>query len=171
LFILAKWLGRLATATLWLSGIGLVLMTAFTAYQVWARYVMNNSPSWTEPASVLMMGWFILLGAAVGVRQGYHLGFDILLIVLPPPARKVLMTVSDLAVAAFGAGMGWYGLMLAEGTWASISPAIGIPVGVSYVPLVVGGTLIALFSLERMARRFAGLEISEADLQPIDQVA
>ncbi|BDA82899.1 C4-dicarboxylate ABC transporter permease [Aureimonas sp. SA4125] len=171
MFILAKWLGRLATATLWLSGIGLVLMTAFTAYQVWARYVMNDSPSWTEPASVLMMGWFILLGAAVGVRQGYHLGFDILLIVLPVPARKVLMTVSDLAVAAFGAGMSWYGLMLAQGTWASISPAIGIPVGVSYVPLVVGGALIALFSLERMARRFAGLEISDAELPPLDQVA
>ena len=171
LLTLAKWFGRLATLTLWISSVGLVLMTVFTAYQVWFRYVLNDSPSWTEPASVLMMGWFILLGAAVGVREGYHLGFDILLIVLPPGPRRVLMTISDVAVAGFGVGMCWYGFLLAQGTWNNVSPALQIPAGVGYLPLVVGGAIIALFTLERIARRFAGLEISTAEIQPLDTVA
>ncbi len=41
------------------------------------RYLLNDSPSWTEPLSLLLMSWFILLGAAVGVREGDHLGFEI----------------------------------------------------------------------------------------------
>jgi hypothetical protein len=34
----------------------------------------------------MLMSWFIFLGAAVGVRENYHLGFDVLLYVLPPAA-------------------------------------------------------------------------------------
>ena len=170
--IVAIWFGRIATGALWLSGLGLVLMTAFTAWQVWGRFVMNDSPSWTEPASILMMAWFILLGSAVGVREGYHLGFDILLIAVPEGVRKVLTTISDVAVTGFGAAMAWYGYLLAAGTWASTSPALGIPVGVGYTPLIVGGVLIVLFSLERILRRLAGLEGTDDDaLLSIDTAA
>ena len=52
-------------------------MTVFVGWQVFGRYVLNDSPSWTEPASLLLMSWFILLGSAVGVREGVHLGFEI----------------------------------------------------------------------------------------------
>ena len=58
-------------------------MTAFVAWQVFGRYVLNRSPSWTEPGSVMLMSWFIFLGAAVGVRENNHMGFDVLLYVLP----------------------------------------------------------------------------------------
>nr|WP_255617894.1 TRAP transporter small permease [Aurantimonas sp. VKM B-3413] len=161
----------MATGALWLSGIGLVLMTGFTAWQVWGRFVLNDSPSWTEPASVLMMGWFILLGSAVGVREGYHLGFDILLVVLPKNVRMMLNTVSDVAVTAFGGGMAWYGYLLAAGTWNNVSPAMQIPVGVGYIPLIFGGALIVLFSLERICRRFAGLEEPHLEAAPADSVS
>ena len=40
----------LATLALWIAGTGLVLMTALIACQVFWRYVLNNSISWTEPA-------------------------------------------------------------------------------------------------------------------------
>ena len=105
-----NFLGRLSNAALWLAGIGLVLMTGFVAWQVFCRYVLNDSPSWTEPGSVMLMSWFIFLGAAVGIRENYHLGFDVLLYVLPKRAKRVLRMISDLVVLAFGVGMIWYGV-------------------------------------------------------------
>ena len=102
-------LGKLNTLALWLAGAGLVLMTGFVAWQVFCRYVLNDSPSWTEPGSVMLMSWFIFLGAAVGVRENYHLGFDVLLYVLPKGGKKWLRMISDLVVFAFGVGMIWYG--------------------------------------------------------------
>ena len=74
---LSRILAVVNRAALWIAGIGLVLMTVFVAWQVFGRYVLNQSPSWTEPASLLLMSWFILLGSAVGVRDGNHLGFEI----------------------------------------------------------------------------------------------
>ncbi|SJZ66930.1 TRAP transporter small permease [Consotaella salsifontis] len=165
-------LSVIATVSLWISGIGLVLMTAITAWQVFGRYVLNDSPSWSEPTSVILMGWFIFLGAAVGVREGYHLGFDILLVSLSETPRKVFMTISDLMVIFFGLGMGWYGWSLAAGTWNDPLPAIGLPTGISYTPLMLGGLMMAIFSMERIALRFsAAAPLVEDEVQQLDTVA
>jgi TRAP-type C4-dicarboxylate transport system permease small subunit len=149
--------GLLARIALWVAGVGLVLMTALIAAQVFWRYVLNDSISWTEPASVMIMGWFIFLGAAVGIREGYHLSFDVLLYVLPDWAKSVLHTLSDLVVAAFGGGMIWFGTELAAKTAGNMLPSLGISGAFDFMPLVAGGVLVVLFSIERIARRAAGL--------------
>lgn len=165
----AHFTSALATVSLWASGVGLVLMTVFITWQVFGRFVLNDTPTWTESISVIIMGWFIFLGAAVGIREGYHLSFDVLLHVLPKPVRKVLHTVSDMVVIAFGGGMAGYGLQLAQQTWSSTIPNVGWPVGVTYLALVFGGFLMVLFSIERILRRFAGLStVRFADIDNTD---
>lgn len=155
-------LGMINRLALWAAGIGLVAMTCFVAWQVFGRYVLNRSPSWTEPGSVMLMSWFIFLGAAVGIRENYHLGFDVLLYVLPPGAKRVLRMISDVVVFAFGLGMVWYGSQLVALTWNTILPSLGFSGAFDYLPVVAGGVLVCLFSLERIVRRLAG--------EPIDTV-
>jgi TRAP-type C4-dicarboxylate transport system permease small subunit len=153
----ARVTGLTARVALWASAAGLMLMTAFITIQVFFRYVLNDSQAWTEPASVMLMGWFIFLGAAVGIREGYHLSFDVLLYVLPQRAKLVLHSVSDAVVIAFGAGMIWFGAELAAKTADNKIPSLGISGAFDFLPLVAGGILIVLYSLERLARRAAGL--------------
>ena len=155
---IARATGLVARAALWIAGTGLVAMTAMIAAQVFWRYVLNDSIVWTEPASVMVMGWFIFLGAAVGIREGYHLSFDVVLYVLPDGVVKVLHTLSDLAVGGFGLAMIWYGASLASRTAGNVLPSLGISGAFDFLPLVAGGVLIALFSVERIARRAAGLD-------------
>ena len=149
--------GLIARIALWIAGTGLVLMTAIIAAQVFFRYVLNDSLPWSEPASVMVMGWFIFLGAAVGIREGYHLSFDVLLYVLPDRVKLWLYSVSDIVVVAFGGGMIWFGTALAAKTAGNKLPSLGISGAFDFLPLVAGGILIILFSLERLARRAAGL--------------
>lgn len=149
---LSRVLAVVNRAALWISGIGLILMTAFVAWQVFGRYVLNESPSWTEPASLLLMSWFILLGSAVGVREGSHLGFEIALHHAPPGLRQIMLAVTEVLVVVFGAAMAWYSADLAAGTWSAAMLGLPIPQGMDYVPLVVGGILISLFSLEKLVR-------------------
>ncbi len=165
-------LSKASTAALWLAGIGLVLMTVIVAWQVFCRYVLNDSPSWTEPGAVMLMSWFIFLGAAVGVRENYHLGFDVLLYVLPEGSKAALRTISDIVVAAFGVGMIWYGSQLVVLTWDAILPSLGLPGGFDYLPIVAGGFLIVLFSLERMALRFSGVDVDkDLNVEDVPDVA
>ena len=167
-----RFFSKLSTLSLWLAGIGLVVMTVMVAWQVFCRYVLNDSPSWTEPGAVMLMSWFIFLGAAIGVRENYHLGFDVLLYVLPKGGKKWLRMISDVVAFAFGIGMVWYGSQLIALTWSTTLPSLGISGGWDYVPLVAGGILICLFTLERIVLRISGAPIDDAlDEMPPAEVA
>lgn len=159
---LSNGLRVISNIALWLAGFGLVAMTAIVAYQVFMRFVMNNSPSWTEGGALMIMSWFIFLGASVGVRENFHMGFDVLLYALPKGAKPYLRSISDVAVFAFAFGMIYFGGELALRGWSVRIPVIGLPQTFTYLPIVVSGFLMCLFSLERLCLRLAG--------EPVDSI-
>lgn len=144
-------LGIISRIALYLAGTGIVCMTLIVGWQVFGRYVLNDTPSWSEPLSLFLMSWFILLGAAVGVRESGHLGLDIVRYAMPKPVQRGMDILSMALVAIFGGFMAYYGVMLASGTWTATIPVLGWPGGVDFFPLITGGLLIALFALERLA--------------------
>jgi TRAP-type C4-dicarboxylate transport system permease small subunit len=165
---MARVLSRLSNLALYLAAIGLVAMSVIVFWQVFMRYVLNWGQAWTELSSIMIMSWFIFLGAAVGVRENFHLGFDVLLYVLPKGSKKILRTISDLVVLAFAFGMIWYGIVLMRLQWAEVMPSLGISGAFRYLPLTAGGLLITLFALERIALRWSGFDVDRSDLDEAD---
>lgn len=161
LMAVSRVLGAISTAALWVAGVGLVAMTIIVAYQVYMRFVINASPSWTEAGSIMIMSWFIFLGAAVGVRENFHMGFDVLLYVLPKGGKKWLRAISDVAIFAFAFGMIYYGGTLALRGWSVRIPVLGLPQTFTYLPIVISGVLMAAFSLERLLLRLAGENVDD----------
>ncbi len=166
-----KVLSLVSRVALMLAATGLVVMTCVVAYAVFGRYVLNQTPPWAEATSIMLMAWFIFLGAAVGVREKTHLGFDVLLYVLPPSAKGVLRSISDLVVLAFGVGMIVFGSQLVALTWGNTSPTLSVPGGFSYLPVVAGGILICLFTAERLCGRFAGVLVDADVVDPVEAEA
>lgn len=160
-------LSALSTGSLYVAGVGLVAMSVIVLWQVFLRFVLNWGQAWTELTSILIMSWFIFLGAAVGVRENYHLGFDVLLYVLPKGSKKILRTISDLVVLAFAVGMVVYGVELMRLQWNERMPGLGISGAFRYLPLAAGGVLIAIFSLERIVLRWSGVDVDK-DLHDLD---
>jgi TRAP-type C4-dicarboxylate transport system permease small subunit len=166
---MAAVLSRVSNAALYLAGIGLVAMSLIVFWQVFLRFVLNWGNAWTELGSIMIMSWFIFLGAAVGVRENYHLGFDVLLYVLPPGSKRVLRTISDVLVTGFAAGMIYYGIVLMRLQWNEVMPSLGISGSFRYLPLTAGGVLIVLFSLERILLRWSGVNVDQ-DIHDKDEV-
>lgn len=157
----------LSRISLVIAGFGLVVMTVLVFWSIFGRYVLNDTPTWTEPAVLLLMSWFILLGSATGVRERVHIGFEIGLAASPPPLRFALKLVTEVLLIGFGLAMMGYGTQLAIGTWSAITPMIGISQGWDYVPVAVGGTLITLFSVERLLMVMAGTDEAVVSAAPI----
>ena len=134
----------------WISRACLLAMTVIIGWQVYARYVLNSSPSWSETTSISLMGWFVLVGAGAAVRYRDHLGFTVGLILMPPHLRRWVVIAGDVLVGLFGAGMFVFGLDLIMGTWKVLMPGSFLPQGAHYIPLSVSGVLICLFSLEKV---------------------
>src|SRR5690606_36106801 len=109
------------------------------------------------------------LGAAVGVRENFHMGFDVLLYVLPKGAKPVLRSISDIAIFAFASGMIYYGGELALRGLSVRIPVLGLPQTFTYLPIVVSGFLMCLFSLERILLRLAGEPVDEAPTELVTE--
>ncbi len=164
----ARVLSKLSNISLYAAGFGLVAMSVIVLWQVFLRYVLNWGQAWTELSAVLIMGWFIFLGTAVGIRENFHLGFDVLLYILPNGSKKVLRTISDLVVLSFAIGMVYYGFVLMRLQWNEVMPGLGLTGSLRYLPLTAGGVLITLFSLERIALRWSGIEIDDDAVDEAD---
>jgi TRAP-type C4-dicarboxylate transport system permease small subunit len=134
----------------WFSGFGLLLMTVIIAWQVFARYVLNDSPAWSEQAALLLMIWYVMFAAAAGVREGFHIRIGVFADTLPGKAGKAIRILAHAIAGFFGAGMAIWGTELALVTWSHVIPALALPRGVAYIPIALSGLLILGFSVERI---------------------
>jgi TRAP-type transport system small permease protein len=140
----------LAGTGLALAIMGLVIIIGIVAWQVFGRYVLNDSPTWAENLAMVLVLYVTLIGAAVGVRDAGHIGMDSLLTLVPDGPRRYISMVIHVLVAAFGAFMVWNGAILGMSVASYKLANLDLSEASRYVPLVVSGVLIVLFSIEHL---------------------
>jgi TRAP-type C4-dicarboxylate transport system permease small subunit len=143
-------LDGLASLAMGLAGLALVAMALVQAWQVFARYVLNDSPGWTEPLALLLMSFGVMFGAAVAVRRESHFAFQTLRDAMPGPQQWLMKSISRLIAAAGGAGLMVLGGTLMIDDWPVVMAGAPLPAGLKFAGLCFGGALILLFALERL---------------------
>ena len=141
---------RLASAAAAIAGAALLSLVVVQMWQVIARYVFNDSPSWTEPVSVVLLSVAMSFGAAAGVQERRHFAFALFAESLSPPLRRACEWLGAATVVLIGAVIAWWGVYLyVDGIDI---PMAGAPFsqGLPYLPLALGGALMALFALAQL---------------------
>ena len=131
------------------GALGLVVMTAIVGWQVFGRFVLDSSPSWTEQASLVLMIWYVMFAAAAGVYEGFHIRIALIEERFGERARGLRREVAAI-VALMGLVLLVYGLQLCWQVRGNVIPSLGISRAVAYVPLPVSGLLMTIFALGRM---------------------
>ena len=150
---LSRVLDHIARVALVLAGLSILGMAFVEGWQVFARYVLNDSPSWTEPVALLFMSTTMMLSAALGVRTHRHFGFFILVENASVSMRRALRVFAWLIAAAIGVMLAaWGGEMMID-AWDFAIAGAPLPQGITYLPLCIGGALIALFAIEHVFTR------------------
>jgi TRAP-type C4-dicarboxylate transport system permease small subunit len=160
-------IARLGTAV---SSVLLVTLIAIFGWLVWGRYVMNDTPTWVEQASLMIVSWIVFISAAVGVREHTHLRIEFVRDLFPDPIRLTLEYVADLMMLAFGAVMFWQGLGLLGPNWSRAVPMLGISESWRFLAFCVCGALIVVFSLARIIDRMRGIGRDGPKATPADGV-
>ena len=138
---------------------GLLVIVAVVFYQVFGRYVLNSSPTWTESLALVLVLYVTLIAAAVGVRDAGHIGMESLLMLAPTVWRERIELLIHGLVLLFGAAMAYNGWVLGQAVMAYNIPNLNVSEAVRYVPLVLSGTLIVLFSAEHILALVRGREV------------
>ena len=118
--------------------------------QVLLRYAFNITLSWSEELSLGLFTWTVLLMAALGVREGFHVRMSLLIQRLPPGPRLAAEEAIHLATTAVGCFLAWSGWRYFADTHGTTSAAIGYPIEFLHASALACGVLIALFALEAL---------------------
>lgn len=114
------------------------VMTVIIALQVFTRYVLHDSLTWTEEIGRYLMIWICFLGSAMALKYGEHISVTFIAERFAPRIRQGLRLAIALAVLAFFSLATWEGVLMtlqvsgqqAPVTWISMAWAYScIPVG------------------------------------------
>lgn len=147
---------RLSDLLIKIAAAGLVAMTGVIAWQVFGRFVLDSSPSWSEQTALVLMIWYVFFAAAAGVWERFHIRIEILENRLSPESVRWVRIAIHVLIAGLGLILLAFGGQLAWSVREFVIPSLGISRTWAYIPIPVAGLLIFYFSLGRIGKRWRG---------------
>lgn len=136
---------------IWVAGMAVLGISLVIPWGIFARYVLGTGSSWPEPTAILLMMVFTFIGAAASYRAGAHMAVAMVTDRLPPAVRTAVSKLTQILMALICLFMAIYGARLCMATWNQFMSALPtLRVGITYMPIPIGGVLTLYFVLERL---------------------
>ena len=147
LYSYVKLMEKINKVTLWAVAGLLMAIFGLTFIQVFFRFIIHSSLSWSEEAARYVTIWMVFLAVALCIRRQSLIAVLFLVESVSERANVVLRVMVLLITAAFSIYLIVYGTDLAMGSEEEISIAMGMPMWMAYAAIPVGGSLSLLNAL------------------------
>ena len=125
--------------------------------QVFFRYVLNSSLQWAEELSVYALIWLVFIGSVSLVRGWRHITITAFVNMLPFRARAWSFVAAKLLSLVFILALVYWGFQFVSLPIHASSPSMGFSTRWVKVAIAVGAVLMALFTINEIARDLAAL--------------
>lgn len=125
------------------------VMSVVMITQVFCRYVLNSSLSWSEELSRYCFIWFNCLGAMVLSKEVGHARISIIdALFKTETSRRVYWVILDVVMIAASAVLLVTGIKVTLSVGAQLTPALKIPKSAVYIaaPVAAVGMIIHLLN-------------------------
>jgi TRAP-type transport system small permease protein len=146
---LSRWCNR--TSKVLVIGM-MAVMSVVVLAQVFLRYVVQASLSWSEELARYLMVWIGLFGASLALQEGRHIEVTLLLDRMPRALRKILMGIALVAVLGFLGLVFYQGVVLTRNIWLQRSPAMSLPMVIPYAAIPLGSVFMMIQVLLALCR-------------------
>ena len=132
----------------------MAVMTVVVIMQVFSRFVLRDSLSWSEELARYLMVWAVFVGASIGVKRGSHVGVEALVTRLPKKAQHIFKYLGIAIVLIFCAIVFTKGLGIIQRqvTGHQVSPAMRMPMWWAYLAIPTGAFLMAVRFIQNMLK-------------------
>lgn len=134
----------------WFLIIIFALLVLDVLFQVFSRYILGTSFTWTEEFARFSLIWLTILGAAYLNAKREHLSMDFLYRKLSPVNKKrtsVLIEIFVLLFALIVMVIGGFNLVYTTLHLEQLSGTLRVPLGYVYAIMPFSGVLIICFSI------------------------
>lgn len=94
--LLGRGIDTLSFAAATFGGLLLIVMSVFTNYEIFSRYLFNSPTSWSLEFCVYILLWFSFIGLSYIQRMGRHIRVDLLLTQFDQKTRALWNIVGQL---------------------------------------------------------------------------
>lgn len=147
---LSKWLNLSERIISILCVISLAIMAVMGILQVFFRYVIASSLTFSEELTIFMFIWSVALGSAIALRKGSHAAIELFVNWLPAKLKKAVLIFGILLSVAFFLLLIIKGIDLTQTVHKQLSPAMQIPMSYAYSAIPTGGLFMLIYSLEQL---------------------
>lgn len=145
--VVSKALGRV-------TGVAVVCMMAVAMlslnYQVFTRYILGRSASWSEELAMFLFTWLVLLVGSLGIREKFHVRLTFILDLFPVKIRFALEKLLHLLTFGFGIVFAYSGVHYVQETVGQVSAAVRYPIECLHAAAPVAGVLISIHALAHL---------------------
>ncbi len=134
--------------------------------QVFCRFVLNDSLTWSEEMCRYLFVWMVFLGTGVGLLHRRHITIDIVPNMIPKAGRKYYNAAIDILILAFTVYLMRYGYIFAMRGMRQGSPAMQLPLGYIYLGIVLGGAVMFVNTIRVMLAEFLAVPPAEPEEAP-----
>ena len=145
-----RFLKVVSRALLFGSALALALMMTILTWQVFARYVLGDSPAWAEQAALILMIWMTFLGTASGIAEGFHIRIVEGVASLRQPWRGGAVQAANALIVLAGMVILVLGSLLVTTTWTNAVPTLPVTRGMVYLVIPIAGGLMAVFAARKL---------------------
>ena len=121
--------------------------------QVFNRFVLNQSLSWSEEFQIYCHVWIVFLAIPIAYRRGAHLAVESLKSLLPAPLGRAFDLVVEILWIWFAVSLAWLAWRVSEVAKLQSSPGLDLPMNYVYYSMVVGGAYLLLVVLRKIFAR------------------
>ena len=143
-------LDALDRAAEWLVAAIFAVIVCIALVQVFQRFALNSSLSWSEEAQIFGHIWIVFLGIPIAYRRGAHLYIETFCDMLPARPRALFNLLVELIWAAFAVSLMVLGFMVARVAHLQESPGLEVPMSFPYAGMMVGGAYLLLVAAQRI---------------------
>jgi TRAP-type C4-dicarboxylate transport system permease small subunit len=130
------------------------------SWQVFTRFILKDPSTWTDELATFLLVWVSLLGAAVALKRGAHLGMDYFVERMRPHRRLYVAVFVYVCAGLFSLSVMTVGGATLVGRKLQLqetSPALGLNLGYVYLALPISGFFLTIYSIELLAASIRAL--------------
>ncbi len=125
-------------------------MVGVGAWQVFSRFVLNFTPSWSEEIQIFGHIWLVFLAIPIAYRRGAHITVEAIRRTMPHWMGKAFDLLVTLLWVGFAVATAYYSYRVSLVTRNSVSPGLGIPMSYPYYGMILGSAYLLLVVIRRL---------------------
>lgn len=125
-----------------------IAVISLLSAQIFFRYAMNSSITWSEEVATWCLVWIVFIGSATIMRRWEHVNVPMLIRALPLNIRPAVIIFAKIATCVAVALVAYYGVQVVLGTFHRGSQVTGINTRWIKLAVPIGAAMMTLFALQ-----------------------